>query len=280
LYSNPAFWCQQLPSCPTGAVCDDAKKEIVSSQDWVRNGAWPGRKVSDQPSWALASGVARFTSTRIRCRDKAAVYKAMLEAVLTDGAGEWVLDERSGEKWSQDAVDIATDEMLYSCMRSKGSTGYILALGPLLSSVTCLICLFSLCRWFQGPTTASAAEGFAIVSVALTLVGFWVINYRTDNEFLQAYMVCGGRFADSLLGEPFLVKSGVYFDSTPCMDIDSVGERHLNPYVRSALGMTAVYTSGGVCNLIATILLLVSVSKVKEQSKLSKFQTLEASDEL
>lgn len=111
-------------------------------------------------------------------------------------------------------------------------------------------------------------------------MGFWVINYRTDNEFLQAYMVCGGRFADSLLGEPFLVKSGVYFDSTPCMDIDSVGERHLNPYVRSALGMTAVYTSGGVCNLIATILLLVSVSKVKEQSKLSKFQTLEASDEL
>ena len=171
--------------------------------------------------------------------------------------------------------------MLYSCMRSKGSTGYILALGPLLSTMTSLICLFSLCRWFQGPTTASAAEGFAIVSVALTLVGFWVINFRTDNEFLQAYMICGGSSrSDTLLEGPGLVDQGVYFDSTPCMDLDSEGERHLNPYVRSALGMTAVYTSGGVCNLIATILLLVSVSKVKEQSKLTKFQTLEASDEL
>jgi len=39
-------------------------------------------------------------------------------------------------------------------------------------------------------------------------------------------------------------------------------------------------TAGGVCNLLATILLLVSVSKLKEQSKSSKFQTLEASDEL
>ena len=36
----------------------------------------------------------------------------------------------------QEAVDIATDEVLFSCMRSKGSAGYILALGPLLSSMT------------------------------------------------------------------------------------------------------------------------------------------------
>lgn len=86
-----------------------------------------------------------------------------------------------------------------------------------------LICLFSLCRWFQGPTTASAAEGFAIVSVALTLVGFWVINFRTDNEFLQAYMICSGSGRrETLLEAPYLVSKGVYFDSTPCMDIDSV----------------------------------------------------------
>ena len=49
----------------------------------------------------IHSGVARFTSTRIRCRDKAAVYKAMLETVLTDSKGQWSVDERSGEAWSQ-----------------------------------------------------------------------------------------------------------------------------------------------------------------------------------
>ena len=42
----------------------------------------------------------------------------------------------------------------------------------------------------------------------------------------------------------------------------------------------SIHPSTGVCNLIATILLLVSISKIKEKSKLTRFQTLEASDEL
>lgn len=153
-------------------------------------------------------------------------------------------------------MDLAADEMNYSCMRSKGSTGYILSLGPVLSSMTSLICLLSLCRWFQGPTTASAAEGFAIVSVALTLVGFWVVEFQTDNEFLQAYMMCGRNSA--LFEPPYMVDKGVYFDGTPCMDVDTVGDRRMNPYVETSLKMTAVYTAGGVCNLLATVLLLVS----------------------
>lgn len=157
---------------------------------------------------------------------------------------------------TQEAVDMAADEMNFSCIRSKGSTGYILSLGPVLSSMTSLICLLSLCRWFQGPTTASAAEGFAIVSVALTLVGFWVVEYQTDSEFLQAYMLCGRSAA--LFEAPYLVNKGVYFDGTPCMDIDSEGEKRMNPYVAKSLSMTAVYTAGGICNLLATILLLVS----------------------
>ena len=58
------------------------------------------------------------------------------------------------------------------------------------------------------------------VSVALTLVGFWVVNYRTDNEFLQAYMFCGRN--EVLFQPPYMVARGVYFDGTPCIDINSV----------------------------------------------------------
>jgi hypothetical protein len=72
-------------------------------------------------------------------------------------------------------VKIAADEMGKACMEFKGSMGYILSLGPLLASATCLICALSLCRWFQGATTASTAEGFAIVSVAMTLLAGWVM---------------------------------------------------------------------------------------------------------
>ena len=93
----------------------------------------------------------------------------------------------------------------------------------------CLICLLSLCRWFQGPTTASAAEGFAIISVALTLLGFWVVEYRTDVEFLQAYMFCGRN--QMLWNEPpYLVNKGIYFDGTPCVDVDTVRHLHLASY--------------------------------------------------
>ena len=56
---------------------------------------------------------------------------------------------------------------------------------------------------------------------------------------------------------PYMVSRGVYFDSTPCLDISSDGETAVNPYVRAALWTTAVYTAGGVCNLLATVLLLV-----------------------
>eukprot|EP00918_Siedleckia_nematoides_P075096 GHVU01164233.1.p1 GENE.GHVU01164233.1~~GHVU01164233.1.p1 ORF type:complete len:382 (+),score=54.87 GHVU01164233.1:99-1148(+) len=278
LYSNPSFWCKYMPTCPPGATCNEENTLVIAAANWTR-GAWVGRKISTKPSWGMATGVAQFTNTRIRCKDKATVYKFLLETIFTDDKGEWVRDPTSGQEWSQEAVDSAAQEMKYSCMRSKGSLGYILSLGPLLSSITCLICMLSLCRWFQGPTTVSAAEGFAIVSIAMTLLGFWVVEFRVDNEFLQAYMFCG---RDKALtdGPPYMVDKGVYFDGTPCVDLDTDGSKRMNPYVRTALNQTAVYTSGGICNLLATILLLVSVSKIKEKSKLSKFQTLEASDEL
>jgi len=36
-----------------------------------------------------------------------------------------------------------------------------------------------------------------------------------------------------------------------------VGNKNMNPYVGTALAMTSMYASGGICNLIAIVLLLV-----------------------
>jgi hypothetical protein len=36
-----------------------------------------------------------------------------------------------------------------------------------------------------------------------------------------------------------------------------VGNKNMNPYVGAALALTSMYASGGICNLIAIVLLLV-----------------------
>jgi hypothetical protein len=52
-----------------------------------------------------------------------------------------------------------------------------------------------------------------------------VVQFRVDQEFMQAYMTCGREKA--LVGEPpYMVSNGYYFDGTPCMDLDSVNTQH------------------------------------------------------
>jgi hypothetical protein len=80
------------------ATCD--RGEVVAAYNWTR-GAWVGRKISTKASWGIATGVADASNSRIRCSDKAKVYKAMLQTIFTDSQGNWVVDARSDEPWSQ-----------------------------------------------------------------------------------------------------------------------------------------------------------------------------------
>ncbi len=189
LYASPSFWCKYLPACPLGAICDGGK--VVKSVNGTHGGAWKGRLISSKPAWGVPVNPYDRTTHRIRCEDKHMVYKSMIQSIFTDRDGDWVLDKNSEELWNAQALELASDQIERSCWLIKGSTGYILDLPPILATLTCLICLLTLCRWFQGPFTATAAESLAVISVALTLVSFWVVEMRTDEDFLQSYMYCG-----------------------------------------------------------------------------------------
>lgn len=86
------------------ATCE--RDEVVSAYNWT-SGAWVKRKVSTKASWGIATAVADFSNTRIRCGDKAKVYKALLQTIFTDSKGNWVVDARSDELWSQVPTSIS-----------------------------------------------------------------------------------------------------------------------------------------------------------------------------
>jgi hypothetical protein len=72
----------------------------------------------------------------------------------------------------------------------------------------------------------------------------------------------------------------MYFDGTPCLDRNSDGENEMNPFLSWSAWMTGVYTFGGAFNIIATVILLVTIAKTIAGDQLKKFATLTPSDEL
>lgn len=151
LYASPSFWCKYLPACPPGAICDGGK--VVQSVNGTHGGAWKGRLISAKPAWGVPMNPDDRTTHRVCCEDKHIVYKSMIQSIFTDRDGDWVLDKNSGDLWNAQALELASDQIERSCLLIKGSTGYILDLPPILATLTCLICLLTLCRWFQGPFT-------------------------------------------------------------------------------------------------------------------------------
>jgi len=283
LGSLPSFWCKHLPECPAGTSCAGNSIVYVNAS-WARGGVWEGRPVTTEPHWNIAAESMGFYGNPIRCRDKTKVFHDMLMAIHTTISGEWTEDPATEARWSEDAVNRASTEFLHSCQASKGSLGYILACGPVFSSLACVVCAFVLFRQPSSSTDkkcggccdstlgANIGQGLAIMAVAMALIGFWVIAYEVSQEIGQSYMFCSG-------APNVLVKDGVYFDDTSCADVNSDGEKSMNPFLNFQFGVTALYTAGGTCNIIATFLLVVAISKMNESSKLMQFKNFEGRDE-
>ena len=211
------------------------------------------------------------------------VFREMLKEVLTEPtpAGQsapnqplWVLDDVSGMRWGEDAADSAAWSVLYTCYSSKGATGYILGLGPFLSSLACIFCVVSMFTCCPRSYSSSLGRGLALMAFAFSFIGFWVISFRSTTEFVDQYMYCGSS------SWPLTTSSGMYFDGTPCLDRTSTGENELNPFLSWSAWMSGVYTFGGVFNILATLILLVTIAKNIESEQLKKFATLTPSDEL
>ena len=280
IYREPRFWCKALPDCPAGSDCSKDEVLSVGHTASVReHGLWPGRVVSEQPYWHLAPGAMGNANTHTRCWDKFLVYRDMLKEVLTEyderaTQGRYVMDEISGQPWSDATIDSAAWAELYSCYSSKGATGYVLGLGPLLSSLACIFCVLSMFTCCPRSYTSSLGRGLALMGFSFTLIGFWVISFSTTSEFVSNYVYCGGA------GFPLVSLDGKYFDGTPCLDRTSLGDNMMNPFLSWSAWMSGVYTFGGVLNILAIVFLLVTIAKNLESEQLRKFATLTPSDEL
>jgi len=285
IYNDPSFWCKYLPECPAGATCTENQAGILMLRDVGTakgNGLWNGRRISQKKHWNLAPGAFSLASTHIRCWDKFTVYREMIDEVMVEQPTSssasapkiYVTDPVSGARWNEDSIDTASYAQLFTCYGSKGSTGYILGLGPLLSSMASLFCVVSLFTCCPTSYSSTLGRGLALMAFAFTLIGFWVVSFTSIREFVADYMYCGSSTT------PLTNNRGMYFDGTPCLDRNSDGENEMNPFLSWSAWMTGVYTFGGAFNIIATVILLVTIAKTIAGDQLKKFATLTPSDEL
>jgi hypothetical protein len=80
---------------------------------------------------------------------------------------------QSGVKWSDASIDAAAYSFLYSCYGSKGSTGYILGLAPLFSTLACLCAVSSMFTCCPKSYMSTLARFLSLMAFAMILIGFW-----------------------------------------------------------------------------------------------------------
>lgn len=136
--------------------------------------------------------------------------------------GNYVVDPASGMKWSDAAIDMAGLSFLYSCYSQKGSTGYILGLGPSLATLACICGVISLFTCCPRSYMSSLARMLSLMAFALIMIGFWIVSMQATNEFFSKYILCQGSPSTLTNGK------GIYFDSTPCIDVKTDGTPNMS----------------------------------------------------
>mmetsp|Transcript_38994 Transcript_38994/g.60755 ORF Transcript_38994/g.60755 Transcript_38994/m.60755 type:complete len:399 (+) Transcript_38994:15-1211(+) len=288
VFALPGLWCRYLPECPppnletatfhvdylqvSSTTC--VHDRVMIPGNGTKGGDWPGRLISTSPHWNFRQSdrLDRFSAFRISCLDKREVVRDMLSAALVDVEGQWVKDPKTAVYWSEKAVDRAVGQFMGRCAAEKASTGYILGLGPFLSVFAVVMCCFTLCRCCASPYPAAVAKSLVLMACTFILIGFWAASFYASGE-LQGYSFCGNKAMP-------LVRDGRYFDGSPCLDQDSEGNEKYNPYAYAAGETQAIYVTGGVLNVMAVILFMVSIHKTVEKSLVHTFENLDPSDDM
>jgi hypothetical protein len=136
-----------------------------------------------------------------------------------------------------------------NCLIDKGSDGYILNAGPLLALLGALLTTCSMFRGCAHAPMSAIGQNVLLIAIILLLVGFWVIGWTTNNDWVSMYSFCAEHSAP-------LVVQGRWYDQTPCIDRDSLGANRFNPYVGWLLLVNSTYIGGGVLTFIAALLYL------------------------
>eukprot|EP00293_Proteomonas_sulcata_P010614 CAMPEP_0184300948 /NCGR_PEP_ID=MMETSP1049-20130417/11251_1 /TAXON_ID=77928 /ORGANISM="Proteomonas sulcata, Strain CCMP704" /LENGTH=438 /DNA_ID=CAMNT_0026611803 /DNA_START=35 /DNA_END=1351 /DNA_ORIENTATION=+ len=268
LDANAEFWCKNCPNdyrqnCPFDMVDTD------SGEDGVQTGELcdcPGGSLTPpgEAFWAMDSDHT-ISADYVKCGDKADVYEAWLQALFPE--------------WSTEQHSKAKSRFLTRCWENKSFLGYILSVGPTLSTIAGLICLASLIPYCANSPCPTIGFNFAMLGIALTLVGFWPLSFAGASRMLSRYNFCYG------LSDPLVLNmtsdsrqyhsAPVFFNGNPCYDVNSLGEHKWNPFVEEIGVFNSGYVTGGVLSIIGLVFLLSAVSKSSDIVLEQKVQTKE-----
>mmetsp|Transcript_66954 Transcript_66954/g.100961 ORF Transcript_66954/g.100961 Transcript_66954/m.100961 type:complete len:402 (+) Transcript_66954:112-1317(+) len=248
-YAGPFFWCKHVPA-------EVALDELTCAQKMQENPGsdpqpckvWPGQEPAPgaRGNWYLAPATLQGSAIyHINCNDKQKVYRDFLRAVY-------------GQQWSDSEVDAAGSEFYSACIVDKGSDGFILIVGPIVALLGGVVSTLTMFTRFHRPPWPDVGINMLLIATILLLVGFWSISISTSGEIFNSYTWCGDADAP-------LVNKGRWYDQTPCIDRDSLGEGQWNPFVVTLLGIDSTYIAGGVLNVLATLMFLGLVSGFTEK---------------
>ena len=193
-----------------------------------------------------------MASDYILCPDKTQVYKAWIQALFPE--------------FSPLQVSVAADNFSRRCYQGRASLSYILVIGPALTVIAGVACVVSLHSRFANSPLPVAAFEIAMLAIALELVSFWPLSFTGAAGLISRYTFCSGYSYPVVINATFSGSSGpraapVFYNGSPCYDLNSEGQTSQNPFVQQLGIFNAGYISGGVLVIIALFILLAVVSK-------------------
>lgn len=256
--ANPEFWCKNCPddarkNCPFVPIDIDNTTAGVQID---RVCDCPGGKVSTPatPFWDTITD--DFLSIRyVMCSDQADVYEEWIKAVFP--------------RWELNNYAQARARFETKCWQNKGSTGYILTIGP---SLALFAGIFSIAGFFSCAANSPVpvvAFNLGMVSMAIVFVAFWALSLTGASTLISRYALCHG------YSEPIVVKdrpdafglirhAPELYNGSPCADLNSNLEWQLNPFISELGAYNGGYFSGGVLVILSLILMLGINAKVSD----------------
>eukprot|EP00287_Rhodomonas_sp_CCMP768_P015551 CAMPEP_0196758054 /NCGR_PEP_ID=MMETSP1091-20130531/103983_1 /TAXON_ID=302021 /ORGANISM="Rhodomonas sp., Strain CCMP768" /LENGTH=374 /DNA_ID=CAMNT_0042106857 /DNA_START=203 /DNA_END=1328 /DNA_ORIENTATION=+ len=227
-YAGPFLWCKYVPQATAkeNATCG-SKMGMNPGADPQPCKLWPDQMPapSEDANWYLAPSKVQSTMMRISCTDRLRVYKDLLRAIYAS-------------EWSDGEIDSAAGEFYSACIVDKGSSSFILTIGPIMALLGGVFATLTMLERFNRPPWPDVGVNLLLIGAILLLVGFWSISISTTQEVFSAYAYCGD-------AEAPLVHKGRWYDQTPCIDRNSLGEGSWNPYVWQLLQFDSTSSPAG-----------------------------------
>jgi hypothetical protein len=267
--ANAEFWCKNCPNdyrknCPFDPALNSTSGDVCKC---------PGGELSNGAFWAIAPE-NQITGRYILCSDQAKVYRAWIEALYP---------REFHPEWDTKHYQAAEDRFYNTCFARKGSLGFILTVGPVLSVFAALFTLFSLLKYCATTGLPGMAFNFVLLAISMTLISFWPLSFTGAAELIARYSFCWGLQDTPVVnkGDDTTAGAPVLFTGAPCYDINSKGEREYNPFIEQLGTFSAGYVSGGVLMIMSMLMMLSIVSKnadVVLESKLARPDPMPDSD--